>query len=266
MSDTALGVLAWVAYAVFGLVLGSFLTVVVYRVPRKESIVRPRSRCPGCGTQIRTADNIPVISWALRRGRCRSCGESISMRYPLTELATAALWVAAAAEFGILTWTSLVFALFFTFLLAVSLIDVEHRIIPNKLTYPAVPVFAVLVAVGVLMGEDLDLVGALIGLLTYAGGLLVVAFVYPKGMGMGDVKLAAVIGLVLGALGPLRYVLPAAMFAFLLGAVGGMLAIAVGKKGRKSAIPFGPFMAAGAVLAVFLGPPIMDWYLQILGG
>lgn len=256
--------LTWAMWVATGLVVGSFLTVVVHRVPRHESIVRPRSRCPGCGAQVAARDNVPVVSWLLLRGRCRGCGTKISVRYPLTEGANAGLWVVSFARFGDDLFLALVFALFFSFLLAASLIDIEHRIIPNALTYPGVPVFLALVGVADLLGEA-SLPGALLGGATYAGGLLLMALVYPKGMGMGDVKLAAVIGVVLGSLGPLHYVLPAALFAFFLGAVGGIAAMVLGSKGRKSAIPFGPFMAAGALAAVFVGPAVMDWYLAILG-
>lgn len=253
-----------VVFLLFGLVVGSFLTVVVYRVPRHESLVHPRSRCPGCGQQIHAVDNIPVVSWVLMRGKCRSCGEPISARYPLTELANAALWAAAALRFQDSLYLALVTACFFSVLLAVSLIDLEHKIIPNAIIYPAVPVFAALLVVGKLLGEDVDLVRAAIGLAAYGGVLGVIAFVYPRGMGMGDVKLVAFIGLVLGAFG-LDLVAVAAALGVLLGGVGGILAMAVGGKGRKSAIPFGPFLAAGAVLSVFLGAQIADRYLELLG-
>ena len=249
-------------FALFGLVVGSFLTVVVYRVPRKESLVKPRSRCPGCGARIRGVDNIPVVSWVLMRGRCRSCGEPISIRYPLTELAAAACFAAAAIKYQDDLFLAVVMALFYCMLLAVSLIDAEHKIIPNRIVYPAAIVFPALMLFGALMGRDLSPAHEALGAVAYGGGLFLVWLVYPKGMGMGDVKLAVVIGAVLGALG-LELVPVAAMLTFFLGALGGVLAMALGAKGRMSAIPIGPFMAAGAVLAALLGAEIADWYLGL---
>jgi len=249
-------------FAAFGLVVGSFLTVVVYRIPRKMSLVRPRSACPGCGMQIRSVDNIPVVSWLARRGRCRACDERISPRYPATEAATAALFVSAAIGYQDDLYLAVTMALFFAMLLAVSLVDLEHKIIPNRIVYPAAIVFPALMLLGALMGKDLSPAHEALGAVAYGGGLFLVWLVYPKGMGMGDVKLAVVIGAVLGALG-LELVPVAAMLTFFLGALGGVLAVAVGTKGRKSTIPFGPFMAAGAVLAALLGAEIADWYLGL---
>lgn len=253
-----------VAFALFGSVMGSFLTVVVYRVPRKMSVIRPRSKCPACGVQIRSIDNIPVVSWLIRRGRCHACGEKISARYPLTELATAALFVSAAVKYHDDVYLAVTMALFYTMLLAVSLIDAENKIIPNRIVYPSAIVFPALMVAGSVLGKDLSIAHAALGALAYGGVLLLVWLVYPKGMGMGDVKLAVVIGAVLGALG-FGLVPVAAMLAFFLGALGGVLAMLLGNKGRKSAIPFGPFMAAGAVLATFFGAAIADWYLGLFG-
>lgn len=260
---TALVAATAMVFLLFGLVVGSFLTVVVARLPEGESIVKPRSRCPGCGESIKAHDNIPVLSWVLLTGKCRRCGERISARYPLTELANAALWVAASLKFQDDLYLALVVACFFSVLLVVSLIDLERKIIPNKIIYPAVPVFAVALVAGDLLGYDVDLLRAAIGFATYGGSLLLINLVYPRGMGMGDVKLAALIGLVLGSFG-LDLVAVAAALGVLLGGLGGILAMALGGKGRKSAIPFGPFLAAGAVLSVFFGAQIADWYLGTL--
>ena len=260
---TSFEVVQALAFALFGLTVGSFLTVVVYRVPRGESVVAPRSRCPSCGTTIRAVDNVPVVSWVLLRGRCHACKTRIPARYPLTELANGVLWFAASAKYGDEIYTGVVVAVFFSLLLAVSLIDLEHKIIPNRVVYPATPLLAALVVVGAALGKDFDVLGAVIGALAYGGVLLAVALVYPKGMGMGDVKLVALIGLVLGALG-LDLVVVAAALAFLLGGIGGILALTVGGKGRKSALPFGPFLASGAVLAALFGAGIADWYLGLL--
>ncbi|HXF37623.1 MAG TPA: prepilin peptidase, partial [Actinomycetota bacterium] len=197
-----------VAFGLVGLVIGSFLSVVAHRVPRGESIVRPRSRCPSCGVQLRAVDNLPVVSYLLLRGRCRACGTRISPTYPLLELATAGLFVAAAAVFDRL-YVAIVMAAFLAVLLALSLIDARHRILPNRIVYPSLPAFAVLVALGALLGEGLDLRGAAVGFLGYGGGLLIVALISPRGMGMGDVKLAALIGLVVGSLGAERVLVAA---------------------------------------------------------
>jgi len=251
-----------VVFAVaFGLVFGSFLTVVVHRVPAGESIVRPRSRCPSCGTQIRSSDNIPVLSWILLGGRCRSCGTRISVIYPLTELATGALFVAAALAFDGL-WVAVMMAPFLGLLLVLSVIDIRHKIVPNRLVYPSFLIFAGYLVVAALTGEGVDLLRALIGCLAYGSGLLVIALISPKGMGMGDVKLAGLIGLVLGSLG-LRYVAVAAAAGVAIGGVGALVALALGAS-RKTAIPFGPYLAAGALVAAFCGAQIAHWYLNLL--
>jgi leader peptidase (prepilin peptidase)/N-methyltransferase len=247
--------------ALFGLAVGSFLTVAVYRVPRKESVVAPRSRCPACGAQIRPRDNIPVLSYLLLRGRCRSCKTRISPRYVFLELATAALFAGAALRFHA-TYTAALLALFFAVMLAVAVIDVEVRIVPNRIVYPSLVGFAILVTVGSVVGDRLDLAGAGLGLLAYGGGLLLVAIISPGGMGMGDVKLAGLIGLVLGALG-LRYVAVAAAAAILAGGLGAIALVVFTRASRKQAIPFGPYLAGGAVVAAFLAPRIASWYTAL---
>jgi len=248
-------------FAVFGLVVGSFLTVVVHRVPRGESVVKPRSRCPRCGTELRARDNLPVVGWLLLRGRCRACGERISAAYPLTELATAGLFVAAA--FLEPLYAAVVAACFLAVMLAVAVIDAGHRIVPNRITYPAIPAFAVAVLVGDLAGQGLGVVDGLLGMVLYAVPLFLIALALPGGMGMGDVKLVALIGLVLGAFG-LEYVGVGAFLGIVGGGVGALVAMAVLGYGRKQQIPFGPFLAAGGALALFLAPPLSDWYLGLL--
>jgi leader peptidase (prepilin peptidase)/N-methyltransferase len=245
----------------FGLAIGSFMTVVVARVPAGESLVRPRSRCPRCGTEVRNRDNVPVVSWLLLRGRCRSCGERISVMYPLLELSTAVLVSGAAAVYE-RPWIAVMVALFLALMPAITWIDIERRIIPNRITYPAFLAFAAYVLVAWLFDGGTDPVRALIGALLYGGGLFVVALI-SRGMGMGDVKLALVIGVVLGSIG-LRFVGVAAAGAVVFGGIGGIVALAMGRN-RKAMIPFGPYMAAGAVVAAFWGEPIADWYLRSLG-
>lgn len=249
----------WIVVAgVFGLAIGSFLTVVVDRVPEHRSIVSPGSRCPGCGQQIRARDNIPVISYVLLRGRCRACGEPISIRYPILEALTALIFGATAAAHHA-PYVVVMLCALDAVLIAVSAIDIERRIIPNAITYPATLAFAVAVVLGWIAGVGLSPVQGVIGLLGYGGVFLLIA-VISRGMGMGDVKLAALIGLVLGSVG-LRYVAAAAGVAVLLGGFGGLLALAIGR-GRKSTIPFGPYLAAGALVAIVFAQPISDWYLR----
>ena len=172
------------------------------------------------------------------------------------------MFAAAAVKFQDDLYLAVTMSLFFAMLMAVALIDLEHKIIPNRIVYPSAIVFPALMVLGALTGKDLNAVHGLLGALGYGGGLFLVWFLYPKGMGMGDVKLAFVLGAVLGSLGT-GLVPVAAMLGFFAGAVGGVLAMAVGAKGRKSAVPFGPFMATGAVLATFFGSGIADWYLGL---
>lgn len=255
---------AWVRAALafpIGLVLGSFMTVVVARVPAKQSLVRPRSRCPACGTSIQNRDNVPVVSWLLLRGRCRSCEARISVRYPLLELSTGVL-VAAAAAVAPDVWTAILLGALVSMLPAIAVIDLEHRIIPNRLMYPSLLVFPALVLLAWALGGEVDPIRALLGALAYGGGLLVVAAV-SGGMGFGDVKLATVIGIALGGLG-LRYVAVAAAAGILAGGVAAVGALALGR-GRKSAIPFGPAIALGAIVSVLVGEQIAAAYLRTLG-
>lgn len=241
----------------FGLGVGSFMTVAVHRLPRGESVVRPRSRCPSCGTSIGPRDNVPVISWLLLRGRCRSCGAPISIEYPILELSTAGLVVLAATRYADV-WRGALVAGLLALMPAIALIDIRHRIIPNRLTYPALVLFPAAILVAWPFDDSIDPLRGLVGLFAYGGALFVVAIV-SRGMGMGDVKLAALIGLVLGSFG-LRSVGVAAGAAIVLGGLGGVVALGMGR-GRKSAIPFGPYLAAGAVVAGLWGDAIADWYL-----
>lgn len=248
-------------FAAYGLVFGSFLTVVVHRLPRKQSVVAPRSACPTCGTPIRAVDNVPVVSYLLLRGRCRVCHTRISAEYPIVEALTGALFVAMAAVFSDVVVAAVV-AVFTGVLLGAALIDLRHRIIPNRLIYPSLVVFFVVVGVASFV-TDLSLVRGLLGLLAFGGGLLLVALISPRGMGMGDVKLGALIGLVLGALG-WRYVAVAAMAAVLLGGFAAVGALIVGR-GRKDTIPFGPSLAAGAIVAALMAPAVASWYIGLSG-
>jgi leader peptidase (prepilin peptidase)/N-methyltransferase len=240
-----------------GLCIGSFLNVVAWRLPRGESLVAPGSHCPGCAAPVRPRDNVPVMSWLVLRGRCRDCGTGIAARYPLVESATAVLWIAVvAAKWGEPAQLALGLALV-TLMVPVVLIDLEHRLIPNRLTAP----FAVLaVALGLALDPGFVPEQLLAG--TAAGGFfLLAALVHPRGMGMGDVKLAAVMGLYLG-----RAVAPAVFLGLIAGVLVGAAIIArVGAaEGRRTAVPFGPFLALGAIAALFAGAPVMDAYLERL--
>ena len=245
--------------ALFGLAVGSFLNVVIHRVPQRQSVVSPRSACPGCGTTLAERDNIPVVSWLLLRGRCRTCKMRISPRYPLVELATAVLFGAAAASLGA-DWALPAFCLFFAALLAISLIDLEHFIVPNRIVFPMLAVSLPLLAGAALLeGELRPLVTGVVGALIAANGLLLVNLINPRGMGMGDVKLALLLGLFLGWLS-LGHVALGLFLGFLFGAVGGILLTALGLKTRKDPVPFAPFLAAGTVVAVLAGSALLDRY------
>ena len=240
--------------AVAGLVAGSFFNVVIARLPRHESLLRPRSRCPHCGHSVRPYDNVPVVSWLILRGRCRDCGEPISGRYPLVELLTAALFAAVVIDTGANEHVWLGLALV-AVLVPVAFIDLDHRIIPNAIVLPgAVAAVAIVAAT-----EPSKLAEHLIAGAAAAGFLLVAVLAYPRGMGMGDVKLAGVLGLYLG-----RSVGPAMLVALLSGTVVGVVIIARkgAAEGRKTAVPFGPFLALGGLVGLFFGPDIVDWYLD----
>lgn len=238
-----------------GLVLGSFATVVARRVPSGESIVGGRSRCPGCGEPIAAYDNVPVVSWLLLRGRCRRCGERISPRYPLTELAMAALFAATALIVGTDDAGMLVMGLALcAMLVIVTLTDLERRVIPN-----AVLLAGAAVAVPIAALTDAGSLPERLAAAAGAGGFLFcVALAYPRGMGMGDVKLAAVMGLYLG-----RAVAPALLIGFAVGALVGLAMIArKGTAARKQAVPFAPFLALGGIAGLWYGDAIVDWYLN----
>ncbi len=237
-----------------GLALGSFLNVVAARVPLRRSISHPGSACMSCSAPIAWYDNIPLVSYALLRGRCRGCGAPISLRYPAVELVTALLVAACVLAFGLTPYAALA-SFFCVVLVAVSATDLEHRVIPNRIVVPATAI--VLVAHTAL---EPSLEWALGGLGAFAF-LFLAALAYPKGMGMGDAKLALLIGVALGASAGVALML--AMFLALVPSV--FLLARHGAEARKRAIPFGPFLALGAVVALFAGAPILDAYLGLFG-
>ena len=236
-----------------GLALGSFLNVVAARVPRKASIVKPASACMACKTPIARRDNVPVVSWLLLRGRCRACRTRISPLYPAVELATALLIAGCVLAFG-LSGRMVVAAAFCAVLVAISAIDLTHRIIPNRIVLPA---FLVVLAAQTLLEPSPEWALAALGA---SGFLFLAVLIHPAGMGMGDVKLALLMGAMLGRTVPVALML--GMLAALVPAV--FLLARHGSKARKMGIPFGPFLALGSVIALFAGDQIVDWYLNLL--
>jgi leader peptidase (prepilin peptidase)/N-methyltransferase len=242
-----------------GLMIGSFLNVVIWRVPRGESVVRPPSACPSCGHEIRPRDNIPVLGWLLLRGRCRDCGHPISARYLLVELACGVLFVVMALRFE--AHAVLVAYLYLAAVgLALAMIDFDTKRLPDALTLPSYPVAAVLLGVAAVVDHEGDAaLRALIGAVAMGALYFVLVLIYPAGMGLGDVKLAPVLGAYLGwiSYGALAV---GAFLGFLYGGLVGVLAMAVGKAGRKSKLPFGPFMLLGVLTAVLAGDQLVDLY------
>jgi leader peptidase (prepilin peptidase) / N-methyltransferase len=253
---------------VLGLVVGSFLNVVIYRLPRGESLLRPGSHCPACKKLIRNRHNIPVLGWLVRKGRCAECGALISARYPLVELLTGVVFVAVTLRLGQLNLLSALPAyLYFAAIgIALALIDFDCRRLPNAIVLPSYPVVAILLTLAATWQKDwAALSRAAVGAAGLFALFIALAFAYPRGMGLGDVKLAGILGgllaycswpaLVLGAFG-----------GFLLGSVAG-LAIIVSRRGnRKTALPFGPFMIGGAQAAILAGPSILNLYFRTLTG
>lgn len=257
-------VVAVVVAGVLGLAIGSFLNVVIWRVPRGESVNRPASHCPACDAAIRPSDNVPVVSWLVLRGRCRSCGVRISARYPLVELATAALFVAMAVRFG--AHAVLPAYLYLAAVgLALSMIDYDTKRLPNVIVLPSYAVAAVLLGVAAVAGHDGDrALRAMVGMVAYYGVFLLLRLAYPPGMAFGDVKLAGVLGLYLGWLG-YGVLVVGAFGGVLLGGVVGVALMAAGRAGRKSKVPYGPFMVTGALVAVFAGARLSHAYLRTTG-
>jgi leader peptidase (prepilin peptidase) / N-methyltransferase len=237
--------------AIGGLIVGSFLNVVAYRLPRGESLVKPGSRCPACGTAVAAYDNVPVISWLILRGRCRSCGERISSRYPLVELLTAVTFAAIVAARGV-SDDLVVLLPFAAMLIVVAQIDLERRIVPNKIVLPTA-IYGLAASALVRTDQMPELLIAGAGAFLF---LLVAALAYPAGMGMGDVKLAGVMGLFLGTA-----VIPALLTGFLTGALVGVgMMLREGGGARKKGVPFAPFLALGGLVGILAGPELIDLY------
>lgn len=241
--------------------MGSFLNVCIHRLPEGQSIVTPGSTCPQCKKPIRFYDNIPIISYLLLRARCRNCATPIPLRYPMVELLGGLLALCVFLKFG-LSLETLVYFVFIAVLLVITYIDIDHRIIPDILSLPGIPIFFL----GSFILVDVTWVDALIGILVGGGSLFAVAWGYylltrKEGMGGGDIKLLAMIGALIGWKGVLFTIFASSA----IGTIAGIITMLYTKKGLKLAVPFGPFLAIGAIIYIFFGPQIIQWYLTLLG-
>jgi leader peptidase (prepilin peptidase)/N-methyltransferase len=258
----------WAAVAgIFGLAVGSFLNVVIYRVPAGESIVSPPSRCPHCGAAIRNRHNVPVIGWLVLRGRCYDCKAPISPRYPIVEAVTGALFAVVTIRIADLHLKEALPAyLWFTAIgVALTMIDIDVKRLPDKIVLPSYPVLAALLLVATIDNHDwASLARAGVGAVALFAFYFVIAYAYPAGMGFGDVKLAGILGGMTAYLSWATFAV-GAFGGFALGSIGGIALMAVGRGGRKTAIPFGPYMIAAALLALFVARPIADGYLDLIG-
>lgn len=243
-----------------GMCIGSFLNVCIYRLPAGKSIVRPASACPVCGNPIRWYDNIPLISYVILRGRCRGCSTPISLRYPIIELLCGLFAMASAMQYGI-NMPALIYFILIAALLVITFIDIDHRIIPDVISLPGIPLgFLCSFILPQLKWSD-----SLIGIAAGGGSLLTIALGYQlitgkDGMGVGDIKLLAMIGAFLGWKGVFFTI----MASSLIGTAVGMVVMLRSGKGMKMAVPFGPFLSMGAILYVFFGPRLIDWYFNLL--
>jgi leader peptidase (prepilin peptidase)/N-methyltransferase len=264
MSPLAAATLA----GLLGLAAGSFANVVIHRVPRRESVVRAGSRCPACGAPVAWRDSLPLLGWLLLRGRCRCCRAPIPLRYPLVELAMGLLWFAVALRLAGagLGWAVPAYLALAFVCLVLAVIDADTRLLPNRITYPAFPVVAGLLLVASLGLGDLGRLGrGLLAAAAVGGFFLVLALISPRSMGLGDVKLAPTLGLALGWLS-WGTVAVGVFAAFLLGGLAGLTGIVALGLSRKSLLPFGPWLVAGALLGVLAGGELAGWYGRALLG
>lgn len=249
-----------------GLAIGSFVNVVIYRVPVGESIVSPPSKCPSCHAPIRNRHNIPLLGWVALRGQCYDCQVAISPRYPIVEAVTGIAFALVAARLLGLNqpWAVAAYLYFAAAGIALTMIDLDHKRLPNAIVLPSYPILAALLAIAAAGQHDWSALGrAGLGAAALFAFYYAAAIAYPAGMGFGDVKLAGIIGGVLAYLSWSTWIV-GAFGGFLLGAVGGVAVMAVGRGGRKTAIPFGPFMILAALLALFVGPTVTDTYLRLV--
>lgn len=238
----------------FGLIIGSFLNVIICRLPKNKSIITPSSHCPDCGTRLKPVDLVPVISFLWNRGRCRYCGVKISWQYPLVELLTALLFLSLYVKYGINS-KFINLLILVSLLIICSFIDLRNRIIPNKITYPGIILGFILS----LFFNHITFTSALLGLLIPAGLLFLIALIFNKGMGMGDVKLVAMIGTFIGW----QDTLLSFFIGSLLGSVIGLILIGTDSIERRTRIPFGPFISSGTIIMLLFGNKLIEWYLGL---
>lgn len=248
----AINIVFYIVFAVAGLIIGSFLNVVIYRIPRKLSLVRPGSHCPECKEKIKFYDNIPLLSYLVLKGRCRYCSARIPIKYPLIEIATAVFFIANYVFFG-LTFMTLLGTIFCCILIIVTMIDIEFRIIPNVLILPAL-VIGLLINIFLVKEVWWKPLAFSAGSFVF---MLIIHLIYPKGMGLGDVKFSAVLGAFLS-----QAVVVGLFLGFLFGSLFGLVMIIVKKRRLKQTIPFGPFLSLGSLFALFWGRYILKWYLS----
>ena len=241
-------------FFILGLIIGSFLNVVIYRMPEKKSIIKPPSHCPQCKTRLKVIDLIPVLSYLSTKGKCRYCGAEISWQYPFVELLTGFIFLGAYLKFG-LTAELFIMLLLISALIVISLIDYKYLIIPNVITYSGI-IIGLLTAI---IFDYITIFSSLLGIVIPALILLVIALIFKGGMGMGDVKLASMLGAFLGTIDTLAGI----FIGSLLGSVIGLSLMGLGVLKRKDRIPFGPFICFGAVIMIFFGEFLIDWYVSL---
>lgn len=253
------GVAAAVVLGLFGLMVGSFANVVIYRVPAGRSIVKPPSACTACDAPVRPWDNVPVISWFVLRGRCRNCGACISPRYVIVEALMGVIFATVGLRFGI-SWTGVGEAVLAAGLVALGFIDLDHLLLPRRVVYVTLAAVAAIFVAGAAVGDEWHrlLIAALSGIVPWAL-FFTINFVSPKAMGFGDVRLALLMGFGLGWLNA-EYAFLGFVVASFLGSIVGVALMLMGRAGRKTPIPFGTFLASGAILAALAGAPVVSWY------
>ncbi len=262
MNGLGPGAVGAAVFGVFGLLVGSFANVAIYRVPDGRSVVTPPSACPKCGARVRPYDNVPVVSWVLLGGRCRDCKAPISVRYPAIEALVGAVFAGIGWRFGV-SWTGAGEALLAASLIILGFIDLDHMVLPRRVVYVALVAVGAVFVAGSAAGDHWDRLGvaAICAVVPWAL-FFAINYLAPHALGFGDVRLALLIGFGLGWLGA-AYAFLGFLVASVLGSLVGVGLIAVGKAGRRTPVPFGTFLAAGALLAVLAGGPVVNWYLGL---
>lgn len=238
----------------FSIIIGSFLNVVIYRLPENKSIVSPPSHCPQCGTRLKAWDLVPILSFLFSKGKCRYCGAKISWQYPVVELLTALLFLGLFVKYGI-SGQFIIFLLLVSLLIICSFIDLRYKIIPNKITYPGIISGLILS----LFFNHITLTDSILGVLIPGGALLLIALMFKGGMGIGDVKLVALVGSFTGW----QLTLFAIFTGAIIGTIISIILIIAGVNERTSKIPFGPYISLGVVISILSGYQIIDWYLNL---